>query len=98
MNEEAKSLGVRAVTITQPIFAPTLRIYPNPANNNIVLINTETNDLSASTFVIFANDGRIYYTGAYNNSGIDVSNYPEGIYYLTTFGKRIESIKFIVQH
>ncbi len=98
MNQYAQTLGVKAVTIAQPILVPTISIYPNPTNNNMALINNTTDYLDITTILIFANDGKIYYNGPYNNSGIDVSNYAEGIYYLTSYGKRIQSLKFVVKH
>ena len=98
MNQEAKSMGVKAITITLPAYGPTISVYPNPANSNLVLTNNETDSLSNSSIMIMGNDCKVYYIGSYSNPGIDVSNYAEGIYYLTSYGKRIQTLKFVVKH
>ena len=99
INQEAKSIGVKAVTITQPIFGPTISVYPNPANTNIVLVKNGEDCINMTTIVILSNDSKIYYNGTYTNGGIDVSNYPDGIYYLSVFGeRRNEALKFVVKH
>jgi hypothetical protein len=55
------------------------RIYPNPANNSII-IDLPTNH-GVNTMKLWSSDGRLIYSGNYSNT-LDISNYSKGVYML----------------
>lgn len=67
-------------------------VYPNPAKDIITISNLENN----STISIFDAVGRIYYTSNSLIKNINVSSYPNGVYYLSIKSNNKISTKKII--
>jgi hypothetical protein len=67
-------------------------VYPNPAKDIITISNLENN----STISIFDAVGRLYYTSNNLIKNINVSSYPNGVYYLSIKSNNKISTKKII--
>lgn len=69
-------------------------IYPNPVNS-ILYIKSNNQQLQNASVEIKNTLGQVVYVGVYSNQ-IDVSNLPQGIYFITINKKEIkQTIKFV---
>ncbi|MDZ4756512.1 MAG: T9SS type A sorting domain-containing protein [Bacteroidota bacterium] len=98
VNQYAKSVGVKTINFNGAAILLPLTLYPNPANEYITLLNENNNILRDFSVIIVGMDGKIYHNGLYTNSGIDVSNFAEGIYILNSFATPNQTLKFVVKH
>ena len=100
------SLMIRAVFGMEDIVTHTeepvgdgteIVIHPNPASD---LIHIRTAGFEAERLSILDGLGRPVYSGSFPPAEIDVSRYPEGIYYVRIAGSKGELIyrKVIISH
>lgn len=82
------TLGVSEINQTN------LNIYPNPVSTTLNLERDLPNEI---TYIIVSVTGQVLQKGIINNSEINVSSFPEGIYFLQLFdkGKPLGQQKFI---
>ena len=96
INHSFQTLGIE--TFNQPL--DQLRLYPNPASNQIVIVN-DWQDASGIRIEIFdflgqKMDGLMVFPPARKEIPIDVSNYPTGTYFCKlTNGDIVFATKFI---
>ncbi len=74
-------------------FTSSLRIFPNPATDEVVIANRELN----TTYTIYSISGQIIQSGVMNDTEIriDISQWESGMYIFNNYGESFESVKFI---
>ncbi len=73
-----------------------LQLFPNPASNNINVLGS---DISMDVLIhITSIDGRVHEIMEYNNGEFDISDFPNGIYFLQIEGNGYQPIRFIKQN
>ncbi len=74
--------------------ASNFTLYPNPAVNTIFINSTSISDLA--TINIYNIEGRLIITKSYNQSGINISELPTGLYLIELVnGNSISQTRFI---
>ncbi len=74
--EELKPSGIGNISITDT----ELNIFPNPANNKIYIKHTGV--IENASYVLFNLQGSIVLDGNLNSNSIDISQIPDGFYFL----------------
>ena len=77
-----------------------LTLYPNPANDNLKLLLSNTLIQDDIDIVIFTMNGQKIYSSPYTEN-INISNYKSGFYILKAYNKNTNEVqvyKFIVNH
>jgi hypothetical protein len=84
--------GVTGLSPEQP--QNRLRIYPNPAKNQVEVAGDFTGEL-----LIYSSDGRLIWEGSFSgNKRIDCSHWPPGLYIMVLDGNpRKQTAKFVIQ-
>ncbi|MEO0473140.1 MAG: T9SS type A sorting domain-containing protein [Bacteroidota bacterium] len=88
--------GVLATSTLQPVSISSIRVYPNPTQDRVMVELEHQAALQSGTLRIYAMDGKILFSQAIQSRQIiiDLTTYPSGMYHMVVkLGARLEQVR-----
>ncbi|MFY0712937.1 T9SS type A sorting domain-containing protein [Seonamhaeicola sp. NFXS20] len=84
-------------TIITPISDDSVKLYPNPVQNDVLFVKTNNNKQENLVFEISNLVGQKFASGVVTNQPINVSNLSSGTYLLTVLGENSKVVKRFIK-